>query len=68
MFPEIGALLAYAAVGQAVSLVQNWSGLLDSLQASNPPPSRFRRATPLLEGGFFDSLNRRRRWLGILFT
>ena len=27
------ALLAYAAVGQAVSLVQNWSGLLDSLQA-----------------------------------
>ena len=28
------ALLAYAAVGQAVSLVQNWSGLLDSLQAA----------------------------------
>lgn len=28
------ALLAYAAVGQAVSLMQNWSGLLDSLQAA----------------------------------
>ncbi|MCI9156289.1 MAG: sporulation integral membrane protein YtvI [Lawsonibacter sp.] len=28
------ALLIYAAVGQAVSLVQNWSGLLDSLQAA----------------------------------
>ena len=26
-------LLGYAAVGQLVSLVQNWSGLLDSLQA-----------------------------------
>ena len=27
------ALLVYAAAGQLVSLVQNWSGLLDSLQA-----------------------------------
>ncbi len=27
------ALLAYAAAGQLLSLVQNWSGLLDSLQA-----------------------------------
>ena len=27
-------LLGYAAVGQLVSLVQNWSGLLDSLQAA----------------------------------
>ena len=28
------ALLGYAAAGQLVSLVQNWSGLLDSLQAA----------------------------------